>query len=147
MQQVQQVVPHFSDEHDSPRKSLGAFHPKVCLFVTSVRLVVVVSTANLVPQATADLSWVQAFPRRPSSAVQHHGSTSFGRALTNFLERIEESLEHQQLGKPRGESAGTVANGPLAFLRRHVGSAELDVMVRENENQIDYHHHILINPN
>lgn len=132
-QQVQSVVSYFSDQSDAPRRSLGTFHPKICLLVTRARLVVVVSTANLGFQATADLSWVQAFPRRSHTTVsaQQQGGrttakTSFGRALTDLLARIEESLGHQaaQCRKdPAGgeaAAAGTVAKGPLAFLRRGI---------------------------
>lgn len=136
-QQVQSVLPYYCDEPGGapPSRSLGAFHPKMYLLVTRASLVVVVSTANLGSQATVDMSWVQSFPRRHQPQPQQQlGSIGFGRALTDFLARIEESLGHQawQSRKTEGEAAGagTEWNGPLSFLRRHLGSSELDAMVR-----------------
>lgn len=123
------MVPHLAAQE---RRSLGAFHPKILLLVTRSRLVVVVSTANLVSQMTADMSWVQAFPRRWRQGQEEHDG-DFGRVLTDLLERIDESLGGQaQQARRAGEeaaAAGTEANGPLAFLRRHLGSADLDAMV------------------
>lgn len=150
LQQVQNVVPYFlaGGEDGTAKRSLGAFHPKMLLLVMRTRLVVVVSTANLTPQMTVDMSWVQAFPRR---RLQQQGcggqqQGDFGKMLDDFLGRIDESLggraqQAQQACKTviEGEAvaAGTVANGPQAFLRRHlgVGSGKLDAMVRGRERE------------
>lgn len=136
---MQQVVPHHTDDDDDdggrPERSKGAFHPKICLLFTRRRLVVVISTANLVPQVTADLSWVQSFPRRWHGQEVVKGASDFGKVLGDFMVRIEESLGAQaQQCRRAGEAAavaeGMVANGPLEFLRRHLGSSDLAGMVR-----------------
>ena len=46
------------------RRARGVQHSKMAVLVGTAELIIVVSSANLGPQRTVDMSWVQRFPRR-----------------------------------------------------------------------------------
>ena len=77
---------------------MGRFDPKFGLLSTTGYVYVVISTGNLNPQQTVDLSWVQAFQRHGGGGGGGGGGNNnnkaaeFGRVLDDLLGRIDESL-------------------------------------------------------
>ena len=88
--QVEHLPPTGSDG----KVTRGVQHAKLALLLCARRLVVVISTGNLVRQRAIDLSWVQAFPLDMGPQVQQQQKQQqqpFGAELERFLEELQKT--------------------------------------------------------
>ena len=107
--QIEHLPPTGSDG----KVTRGVQHSKLALLLCETRLIVVVSTANLVRQRSVDLSWLQAFPvvrKQQQWQLLQQQQPPFGADLERFLQEL------QRTGNWRGGG-----DRIQAFLKKVVG--------------------------